>query len=304
MRARLIEVVFVSLGFLFFHTPFFLKRALARILAIVLFRALQFRRQIILHNLALCFSRVPEEPMASWGERLEDLAEENTAHFVLMIFEMFERYHWTKGTTRTRVRVKGWEHCEKYLTSKRGFFLLSAHLGNWELETAALVHLGVPLSIVTKTLHVGVMDQVWVRARKRFELDLIAEKDSAREIIKKVKAGRVIGFMLDQHTPEPHGIEASFFGRRCLCPRALSVFEPRLDAPVVPVSFVRTRLGEFVLEFEAPLKDLDPEDPRKHVESCNRVLEDQIRRHPEQYLWLHRRFKLNFDYKSRLPWEL
>ncbi len=307
-----------AVGLVFFVCPFPLKRSLAQILTFAWFWFVPFRKTIVLHNLCHVFARESQESMGEYRARIEALARRNFVNTWLALFELFERGHWTRATFEQRVTVRGRGPTQQLENQKKGYFFLTAHIGNWELITFCGVQMGIPLAIITKALHNGLWDAVWVRSRRRYGLELLAEKGSSFSIVKAVKEGKAVGFILDQHIGAPMGVESQFMGRLSMSPRGLAVLADRMRAPIMPAHLIRTDRGRYVLEMGAaidirlsdgaPHRDskgqLTEAGVREHVEQCNRIIEGWVKAHPDQYLWLHKRFKNHFDYHQKLLWQL
>lgn len=309
---KLVYYCFYLVGALVLVVPFALKLAFARTVAFLWFYVFIFRTKIILHNVAAVFPRQREESMAAFKLRCEKLCRANLAHVVLCFLEIFERFHWSDRVVARKVQIRGLENGQPLLDAGKGFFVTSAHLGNWELITVVGVYLKTRLAVVTKFLRNSFFDEIWVESRKRFGLDLLQERGSGHAIVKAIRKGRVVGFIMDQHTGEPHGIESTFLGLPAWSPKALGILAPRLKAPVLPAYLIRQPNGTFEMTIEADLfgdfrnESLgdEAEALRYHVRLCNENMERWIRKHPEQYLWLHRRFKNVLNYRAPLPWDL
>jgi KDO2-lipid IV(A) lauroyltransferase len=309
---KLVYCFFYLAGAVVLALPFVVKKLFARVVAFLWFYVFIFRTKIILHNLAAVFPRQREESMADFKARCEALCRANLEHVVLCFLEIYERFHWSNDVVARKVRIVGLENGQPYLDAGKGFFVTSAHLGNWELITVVGVYLRTRLAVVTKFLRNSFFDDIWVESRKRFGLELLQERGSGHAIVKAIRKGRVVGFIMDQHTGEPHGIESSFLGLPAWSPKALGILAPRLKAPVLPAYLIRQSNGTFVMTIEADLFDKfrnespgeETEALRYHVRLCNENMERWIRKHPEQYLWLHRRFKNVLNYRAPLPWDL
>jgi KDO2-lipid IV(A) lauroyltransferase len=322
--ASVLYGVFWVLGFVIGKVPFRIKRALATGLAWVWFHGLRFRRHVMLLNVTLVFQRRAEESGAAFRRRSEDLVFKNMRHTVLMFFEILERFSWSDRTVSRRVDWHGYMHLQKLLESRKGFFFLSSHLGNYELITRVGCAIGIPLTVITRFLRNPVFDEVWVRSRRRYGLELLPESGSGLAVLRSVQRGRALGFIADQHTGEPHGLKAEFLGLEAWCPKALALMADRLKAPVLPVFLLRDpETGRFHMHLEEVLRfpDLEEGSPRAaalrsgsgalneagiryHIEVTNKVQEKWIRKYPEQYLWLHKRFKNLIDYNvESLPWD-
>ena len=141
--------------------------------------------------------------------------------------------------------------------------------------------------------------------------------EGLRKLYAKINGDITGRVAIKLHTGEPHGLESEFLGLKAWCPKGLAILATRLDAPVLPACILRQEDGRFVIRVEAPIEvpaalgkgraesgPLSREELESHVKLCNRVMEGWIRSYPEQYLWLHKRFKNLIDYRSRLPWEL
>lgn len=321
--ARLIYRLFQLAGYVIYVIPFAVKRTFATALAWVWFNLLVFRRKIMLLNVALVFPRRAEESNASFRCRSEQLVFRNMRHMILLLLEIIERFAWTDATVAKRVDWHGYEHLQKVLQSRKGFFFVSAHIGNWELMTRAGCAIGIPLTVITRFLRNPIFDEVWVRSRRRFGLELLSETGSGLAVIRSVQRGRALGFIADQHTGEPHGMKARFLGLEAWCPKALALMSDRLKSPIVPCFMMRDpQTGRFHCFVGEPVKfpDLEEASPRArilrsgsgalneegiryHIEVCNQVQEKWIRNYPEQYLWMHKRFKNLIDYsRQSLPW--
>jgi Kdo2-lipid IVA lauroyltransferase/acyltransferase len=319
-----IKVLYV-LGNLLYIIPFKFKRHVAQVVAWFWFYVLPFRKRVMLLNVSMVFAREKEEANRTYKNRCERIVFQNMLHIVLMLFELIERFAWTDKRVLQKVKFHHFELMQSLLQKKKGFFVLSSHLGNWELITRAGCAIGMPLSIITRFLRTPFFDRIWVQSRKSFGLELLNESGSGLSAIRAIQRGRVLGFIADQHTGEPHGLETQFLGLKAWCPKALAIMSDRLKAPILPAFIVRDfQSGHHHVYFEEVLSfpklsdegsatellrsgsgSLNLEGMKYHIEICNSLQEKWIRRYPEQYLWMHKRFKNIIDYKSApLAWEL
>lgn len=319
LAVMLVFGLFWLWGAVIFYTPFFVKDFIAELKARIWFYAMPFKKRILLINLVHVFPRRAEESMDEFKVRIEGLALRNMHHMILCVMELFERFHWSDDVVASKVLVNGNEVFQKQLATKKGFFILTAHLGNWELITRVGAYLKIAPCIITKRLRNKFFNQIWVQSRTRYGLGLLEEEGSGLNVLRAVQKGANIGFILDQHTGEPHGIRATFFGIEAWCPKGLAILASRLEAPVIPAFIKRRPDGRHearvlpAIDFsrlEAPeFRDpkshkLNEAGIRAHVEICNRLIEKFILETPEQYLWIHKRFKQTFSYTDKLPWEL
>jgi KDO2-lipid IV(A) lauroyltransferase len=294
------------LGYFIYILPFFIKRTIAQGVARFWFYVAPFRLRVILHNLALVFPRKSGESNQDFKNRCNKIALANLEHMLLSFMEVLERFHWKVSDEGKKFIVEGLENFDFHFKDpKAGFFCLSGHQGNWELITWIGNAKKVRVSIVTRFLRNSFFDQIWRRSRYAFGLELLEESGSGLKIVKAIKRGRCIGFIFDQHTGEPHGIPSHFLGLPAWSPKALAIICSKLPVPIIPAYVYRDSKGisHVVIEKAIEFRTESSEDPQSyHVQQCNDRIGVWVYRHPEQYLWMHRRFKNFHDYRQNLPW--
>lgn len=191
------------------------------------------------------------------------------------------------------VLVEGRAHLDAALAAGRGALVLTAHLGNWELLVRAGLLADRPVSVVTRRLRAGWAEAAW-RALRQGGPRLLPAGDSARAAVAALGRGEIVGYVLDQHCPEPRAIRAPFFGRDAATSADLVRLARLTGAAVVPV-FTWRRGGEHVVQIEAAVALPETGDKRADIEAgtrrCLAVVEAAIATHPEQWLWIHRRWK-------------
>jgi Kdo2-lipid IVA lauroyltransferase/acyltransferase len=199
--------------------------------------------------------------------------------------------------------IRDWidyEGLENYLDAKksgRGVLVATAHLGNWELS--AFAH-----ALMTETMHVMVrpldnarIDDL-VEARRRLSGNsLIEKKDAARLVIKALRANSAVGILIDQNTSPAEGVWIDFFGKRACASSAFVKLAHHSGAAVVPgFALWNETLGRYVLRFYPPVQMTG--NVSVDTQAIHSIFEQIIRDHPEQWLWIHRRWK------TRPPGEL
>ncbi|MBN2232723.1 MAG: lysophospholipid acyltransferase family protein [Deltaproteobacteria bacterium] len=195
---------------------------------------------------------------------------------------------------RGLVSCTGFEHLETAVAGGRGVIALTAHFGNWELLGAYVSFRGVPLRVVGTPLKHRRLDDLLVAARNRAGYGNIARGRDTREIIRALHRGDVLGMLIDQDT-RVNGVFADFFGHPAHTPAGPLLLARKYDVPVVPM-FMWLR-DDLTYQFEClPPLDLVHSDDQDHdlrvnVRKCNEMYESMIRRHPEQWVWMHKRWK-------------
>jgi len=213
---------------------------------------------------------------------------------------------------RSRAQLEGWvrraggEHFEAAAARGRGVIVLTAHAGNWDLLAVSEALAGrvgardVSLAIVTRHQRARGVDAVWKAKRARLGVTQIGAGGprSARALLGHLRAGGVVGFVLDQHAGDA-GVVVPFFGRPASTDPGLAALALASGAPVVPVFVRRLDDGSHLVQIE-PEVPLAPGPTRAARIAASTALfaamvERAIRRAPAQWLWLHRRWKVSGD---------
>jgi Kdo2-lipid IVA lauroyltransferase/acyltransferase len=193
------------------------------------------------------------------------------------------------------VRVEGEVHLEAAKAMGRGVLLVTAHLGAFDWVACQQAAAGQPLHVVSRQLSWEAMNAVWMQTRAKLGLRVLPPDAPMQPALAALKAGGVVALVLDQHSAEARAVEAPFFGIAARTSAALALLALRSRAPVVPCFTVREEGGGHVLWFEPPLPLPEQGDTRQRVvaftQGCLRALEVAILKHPQQWLWLHRRWK-------------
>ena len=158
----------------------------------------------------------------------------------------------------------------------------------------ALVLAVVPLQ-TTRAIKPQWLDALVTRRFRRAGFGVMAKRGSLDAILERLAAGDMVVFPFDQHAGPPDGIESEFFGHRAWTFKSLAIIALATGAPVLPAASWREPDGSHVLRFDDPVppveKDNVSEEIRLNTRAYNAVLERLILRHPEQWFWVHRRWK-------------
>ncbi len=224
---------------------------------------------------------------------LPEITEERRKEIIFGMWEnlgrVFGEYPHMERIGRERVEIRGLEIMEALIGSPNGSIIFGAHLANWEMTSHALEKLR-PSAVVR------VPNNPWIRrmVEKRRGGVLIPKSASgARSLVRHLKEGRHAGILIDQKYNE--GIEAPFFGMPAMTSPAFVQLARKFSCPVVPVRFERTGGANFRITFYEPLKlkgpDGNPLADEECIAAAHAMLEEWIKERPEQWIWLHRRWK-------------
>lgn len=264
------------------------RQLLGWLIGLLWFDIFRVRRQQAIANVQLAF------PKLSRAEATK-VARKSLIHMGHNIIEIacfpFLNHRQVLG----RVEFKNLDRLEKALEKGKGAFLLTAHIGNGDFATAAFSAKGLGMSLISKEFKSKWLNDFWFRVRESFGTQMIPPRKSSYHILKALKQGRTVIFVLDQYTAPPNGIVTEFFGKKTGTAFGLALLAQRSGAPVVPAYTYRTSYGQHVVEILDPLDFKEfpsSENPvQKNTQIYCDVVEQMIRNKPEQWMWVHRRWK-------------
>ena len=200
----------------------------------------------------------------------------------------------TKADLDRIVAIEGSEHLDRAWAEGKGVILLGGHIGNWELLGAYIAMKGYPFSVVGRSLNNPRLDRLLVAHRERFGLRNIARGKATRQILRALHRGEMVGFLIDQDT-EVEGSFVDFFGRPAYTPTGPITLAMKLGAPIVLAAIHREQDDTYHVvvrpRIELTRTGNVGEDTRVNTAMCSNILEDFIREHPAQWVWMHRRWK-------------
>jgi KDO2-lipid IV(A) lauroyltransferase len=247
--------------------------------------ALPGRRRLAVDNLQRAFG----------GDRdtaeLHRLGRRSFEHLGMNLVEGCVFFFRPPAVMLSRVTFEGVEHLEAAAASGNGILLLTAHFGNWELLAASHVLSGFALSVVVRPLDNPVLDRVVARFRRRCGVELISKRRALREILDALRRRRMVGILLDQNAARSEGIFVPFFGVPASTSKALALVALRAHAPVTPVFIRRDARGRHTVRVEAALPPPADGDVAAYTAAFTRAIETAIRRAPEQWFWMHARWR-------------
>jgi KDO2-lipid IV(A) lauroyltransferase len=246
-------------------------------------------RRVGLRNLQLAF---PEMPL---GERRRLLRGE----FISLGRQLaevclFPRY--TRENVSQVIVYEGFENFERAQARGKGVLFLTGHIGAWELSAFAHSLHGHPLSIVMRSLDNPHVDGLLQRYRTMHRNRTVDKDDFVRGLLSAMRAGETVGILMDTNMTPPQGVFVDFFGIPAFTASGLARIALRTDAAVVPGFTVwDPKLRKYILHFEPAVELIRSDDNEADIVAntakFTQVIEEIIRRYPDQWLWVHRRWK-------------
>jgi KDO2-lipid IV(A) lauroyltransferase len=207
---------------------------------------------------------------------------------------------YTRENTRETIRYEGLEHFETAKALGKGVLILTGHLGAWELSSFYHSLMGHPMGMVIRRLDNRRLDAYVNEIRCMHGNRVLHKDDFARGLITAMRAGDAVGILMDTNMTPPQGIFVEYFGREACTASGLARVALKTGAAVVP-GFMVWEAAEkrYVLHFgEAIAKPLSGDteaDVLELTQRCTSEIERWVRRYPEQWLWIHRRWKTRPD---------
>jgi KDO2-lipid IV(A) lauroyltransferase len=199
-------------------------------------------------------------------------------------------------TLKRIIDCEGLEHLDAAQRSGKGVILFTGHVGGWELTSFALSLFDHPLSFLVRRIDNPKIETLIDRARMRLGNRTIDKTSAAREMLQILHGGGTLGILVDLNTLDREAIFVDFFGVPASTTFMLAKLALRTGADVLPVFAPWDKQRRcFLLKIDAPLiverTGDEEEDVRRLTQSFTSVVEDYVRRYPDQWLWIHRRWK-------------
>lgn len=192
------------------------------------------------------------------------------------------------------ITTKNLHHLEKAYNDEKGFLLLTGHFGNWELMGAWVAQKKFQPHVVGAALSNPRLNKLMVDTRNAAGYINIERGNATRGIIKAIKDGFPVALLIDQDT-RAKGVFVDFFGTKAHTPIGPAALAGLLDVPLIPMAMHLKKDLTYEIESFEPIYYIDTGDKGKDIitftQKCSDVCEQMIRRHPEQWVWMHRRWK-------------
>lgn len=192
------------------------------------------------------------------------------------------------------IRVEGLEHLQRAMLAHGRALVLTAHVGNWELLAVAHRLTGYPLAVVVRPLDSPWLNALAARLRRRSGAQLIDKRGALKPVLRALAGGRMVGILLDQNAARREAVFVPFFGRAASTSKSLALMALRTGSPVVPIFIRREAAGGHCVTILPGLPVPARADEGAMIEltrRCTATIEAAIRATPEQWLWVHDRWR-------------
>ena len=288
MTDRFEYILFVGFSYLFRLCGLKISRRFSTILAFVFFYIIPIRKETTIDNLTKAF---PEYTHA----QIKKIAFNSYKSFATALIEILYLPWIDEKSILNIAKFEGVELTRKKHEEGKGVILLAAHFGNWEYSgIAGGLTMQIPFSIIIKPQR-NILVSDWLnKMRTRWGNEVIPLGISIRQVYKALKDGKIVAMAADQRG-SADGIRVNFFGRKAAVYPGPAILALKTWAPIFYGVSVRQPDNSYIIKFEeVDTKNLPESEEEKIVELSQRLtdyLENIVRKYPEQWLWMHKRWK-------------
>lgn len=261
-----------------------------------LYYCLPFRKKVVLKNMNIVFIDVLDQ------KQIKNLALAFYSNIAKSLKENLMMRFWSEEKIKSKAKVLGTEYIKQVLDENKGVLVLTGHFGNWEFAPIAGIlnfkMLQGRFYFIRKLIVNKFFEKLLFSRYYNAGLNVIPKKNALIKACEALEENSAVVFVMDQHgcIGSKDGIKANFFGKPAGTYRSLATIARNMEVPVVPAQSYRKKNGTHVLEFHPPLKWIDAPKGReallKNTQHYNHVLEGMILKYPEQWLWMHKRWKI------------
>lgn len=269
--------------------------ALFRGLGVAGYHVVAQRRKLAMRNMEIAFpDKSPAERKRLVRKNFVNLAESMALNTLIMSGRI------TDQQLLDMVEVDGWERLEQLSrASGKGLLFFSAHLGNWELMPQYLaLRSGKPLHVIARENNNAMLEERIVRPlREHFGVNVFYKKNAIMKLVKVLNKGENAGLLVDQRLGLKKGISIPFFGRNAATAPTPALLQIRFNIQAVPIFMIRkdTRSYQFVVGNPVPWTDNGQtmeEQVRELTQIHHKIIENMIIQHPDQWFWMHDRWRM------------
>lgn len=260
------------------------------ILGKLAFRCLRKEREKTLKHLRQSFGEEKSE------EEILTIASSSFQNLGKSFFELLNLKKIKRKGIDKLVTAEGIENLEAGLDNGKGVIWLTGHIGNWELMAAYVSAKGYPLSVIASSVYDHRLNHLLLKFRSDHHTKTIlrGDRSAGKQILRCLRNNEVLGILIDQDI-DADGVFVDFFGRLAYTPKGAASLALRMGAVVVPGFIIRQENGKHRITILKPVELSVTGDNEKDVfqNTCKftKIIEDYVRKYPDQWVWMHRRWK-------------
>ena len=290
-RGRIVHRLLAVVSAIVQRLPLRVARAWGASLGEIAWLVLPRERGLAMRNLAQAF---PEWPTRQRRRTTRAMFH----HLGRIVFEMLWLPRFDAAARERTTEVVGFEKFRALMARGKGAIAITAHHGNWEWAAVCVASLGADLTALQRERNEADINRFVTELRARHGIRTIdrGSTAAAREMIQSLRRGGLLAFLIDQNI-RAESAKVPFFGRPALTPLGPAKLAIRTETPVICI-FTELRGSKYILTFHEPMEVARDDDPIALTAKITAAIEAQIRRAPEQWVWLHDRWR------ERPKWEV
>jgi KDO2-lipid IV(A) lauroyltransferase len=262
-------------------------RGLGSVLGMAFYTLDRVHRRVAETNLATAF------PRRTVADR-RVITRAMFVHFGRLLFELLKFSTLDERGMRARIEFDGRERAESAYAQGKGVLFVTGHFGFWEIHAIGHGLELQPIGVLARALDNPYLNTLLEQVRGKTGNFVIYRHGAVRKVLRALAAGQGVAMLIDQHMHSSDAIYVDFFERPAATTSMLAALALRTGAPVVPVFALPLPGGRYRLIYEHAVQPPDQDSPdaiREFTQRCTDVLEMYVRRHPSQWLWMHRRWR-------------
>jgi len=286
-RRRLLYTLLLAVDYIFLLLPYRIALGVGKAIGTLISIILVKYRMLAKSHLRLAFGDSKSE------KELSSIAQSVFVNLAINVAEIFCLPK-IKDKFDDIIDIVGIEKFDNALKEGKGAIAITAHLGNWELIPMYFASKGYPSNVIARPIYYEKYDE-WVSfLRNSMGVNVIYRTESPKKILKLLKKNELVGILPDQDVDSVDGIFVDFFGKSAYTPSAPAKIALATGSPIIPIFIIRGS-KKHTIYVEDPIcvdKNLDKNDAvNTYTKQLSDVIESYIRKHPEQWVWMHKRWK-------------
>ena len=285
---QILKAIFLVSSWLVAHSPRRLQMFYGFLLGTLWFDILRIRRAVAIGNVKKAFPDISDAEATR-------IARRSLWHMGLTIVELCIFPHFKRSWMPRFINFDGMENLENAKAKGKGVCLLTLHLSNPDFGALGLSHCDLPVHVISKLFKTKWLNDYWFGVRGQHGTHFIPPEKSSFQILKALKKNEIVAFVLDQFMGPPVGVRTTFFGHTTGTAAGLATMVERSRSPVIPAFVKRDKngLSTVVIEPEIPFEEKDSR--QSSIEHMTQVytykIEEIVKKYPEQWMWIHKRWK-------------
>ena len=297
LRHRVEYMLFMTFVMVVKVSPLFLLNFNKRVVGFLARHIGKRHMGIVEKNLGIAFPRYTEEKKS---KLIDDIYHHFSSIFVEIIYLFIKK---TPEKILKKIELNNIETLERALEKKKGVILFTAHFGNWELIPFILKKkINTKILAVARESDNPLVEKLVKQSREQMGATIIYKKNSIRRMLKMLEKNCIVCVLIDQNTVEKEAVFVDFFGHKVSAVPSVSLLHLKKDKPVIPL-FVHYEKDKIVLDLLEEIHfagtgNLE-NDIQQLTQHCTTLIEENIKKHPEQWFWFHNRWKTRPPEKRR-----